>query len=117
MIVEWLLQVSLRESKDGSEAKVEASKTFSRVIAAGLHRIASAMAKDSDCITKASKVSSCHCVAVGTACLSGTLSMQIVPCDIDRCKLSNLPGQLVICVVELDISAGMLVMFAMQQHF
>ncbi|KAL3151956.1 hypothetical protein ABBQ32_001081 [Trebouxia sp. C0010 RCD-2024] len=55
-LLDSLLQVSLRESKDGSEAKVEASKTFSRVIAAGLHRIASAMAKDSDCITKASKV-------------------------------------------------------------
>ena len=51
------LQVSLRESKDGSEAKLEAAKIFSRVIAAGLHRIASAMAKDSECITKASKVS------------------------------------------------------------
>lgn len=69
------MQVSLRESKDGSEAKVEASKTFSRVIAAGLHRIASAMAKDSECITKASKVSSQRCVALGTACLSWTDSI------------------------------------------
>ena len=50
------LQVSLRESKDGSEAKLEAAKTFSRVIAAGLHRVASAMAKDNECITKANKV-------------------------------------------------------------
>lgn len=59
-----LLQVSLRESKEGSEAKVEASKTFSRVIAAGLNRIAGAMAKDSECITKASKVGSCCCICM-----------------------------------------------------
>ena len=57
-----LLQVSLRESKEGNEAKLEASKTFSRVIAAGLHRIAAAMAKDSECITKASKVGICSCL-------------------------------------------------------
>lgn len=52
------MQVSQRESKDGSDAKLEASKTFSRVIAAGLHRVASAMAKDGECISKASKVTS-----------------------------------------------------------
>ena len=51
------MQVSSRESKDGNEAKLEACKTFSRVIAAGLHRVATAMAKDSECISKASKVS------------------------------------------------------------
>jgi len=51
------MQVSSRESKDGNEAKLEACKTFSRVIAAGLHRVATAMAKDSECITQASKVS------------------------------------------------------------
>jgi hypothetical protein len=51
------MQVSSRESKDGNEAKLEACKTFSRVVAAGLHRVATAMAKDSECISKASKVS------------------------------------------------------------
>ena len=56
------VQVSQRESKDGNEGKVEASKTFTRVIAAGLHRIATAMAKDSDCISKASKVSNQLCL-------------------------------------------------------
>ena len=50
------MQVSSRESKDGNEAKLEACKTFSRVIAAGLHRVATAMAKNSECISKASKV-------------------------------------------------------------
>ena len=59
---QWLLQVSLRESKEGSEAKLEASKMFSRVIAAGLHRVAAAMAKDSECITKASKVGIYSCL-------------------------------------------------------
>ncbi|KAL0026343.1 hypothetical protein WJX79_000820 [Trebouxia sp. C0005] len=55
-LLDSLLQVSSRESKDGNEAKLEACKTFSRVIAAGLHRVATAMAKDSECISKASKV-------------------------------------------------------------
>ena len=65
------MQVSQRESKDGNDAKLEASKTFSRVIAAGLHRVASAMAKDGECISKASKVTSeLHC------------AIQLPPCAI-----------------------------------
>lgn len=58
LLIASCTQVSQRESKDGNDAKLEASKTFSRVIAAGLHRVASAMAKDGECISKASKVTS-----------------------------------------------------------
>ncbi len=73
------MQVSSRESKDGNEAKLEACETFSRVIAAGLHRVATAMAKDSECITKASKVSQWVKDDVCMICFAAHLIYVIVP--------------------------------------
>lgn len=54
-------QASQRDSKPGSDARAEAMKTITKVVAAGLHRIAQAMGQDSECLSKASKVSNDTC--------------------------------------------------------